>query len=457
VRGDSLLRWRGHCIHVTGRDEGMADLQLGSIAGFVVRVLRSRKARSVFAGNGVGQLIALAMVPVIARLFDPAAVGEFGLFSSVVVALAVVSCLALDQAIPVAEDQREAHALQVASAVVLVGFVGVVSLVLMVALPLGASRLEGLGPHLVLVPLAVLLAGLVQIGIQAATQRQDFGALARGFAVRTGGTAIAQVAVALVVRDGTGMILAQMLALACAVVVLGGAFRGALPSRSALRAAVLRHKYNPLYLAPRLVVGSAGDVAVLLLLSAWFETSEVGFYWMAGRLLQVPSGFIDPPTRQLFMSAAMEARARTGRFGSVLIASAGGLMAIACLVMLVLVLFGHPLIQAVLGPGWDRAVPFVQIIGIGWAFEFAAVPSSNAVLLLGLQRQHFLYDVALRLMVLAGLGVGCWYNDLLLGCAMVAGVRVVMIGSFCTYLVSRSLNPSRAAVVSMPDSKVMGA
>jgi O-antigen/teichoic acid export membrane protein len=436
----------------------MADLQLGSIGGFAVRVLRSRKARSVFAGNGVGQLIALAMVPVIARLFDPTAVGEFGLFSSVVVALAVVSCLALDQAIPVADDQAEAHALQVASAVALAGFVGVVTLILMVALPLGAARLEGLGPHLMLVPPAVLFAGLTQIGIQAATQRQDFAALARGFAVRTGGTAIVQVAVALVARDGTALILAQMLAMGCAAVVLGAAFRGVLPSRSQLRAAVVRHKYNPLYLAPRLVVGSAGDVAVLLLLSAWFETSEVGFYWMAGRLLQVPSGFIDPPTRQLFMSAAIEARARSGRFGSVLIASAGGLMGIACMVMLVLVLFGYPLIHAVLGPGWDRAVPFVQIIGIGWAFEFAAVPSSNAVLLLGLQRQHFIYDVALRLMVLSGLAVGCWFNDLLLGCAMVAAVRVVMIGSFGTYLIACSLNPSRvSSAVAMPGSKAMRA
>jgi len=68
-----------------------------------------------------------------------------------------------------------------------------------------------------------------------------------------------------------------------------------------------------------------------------------------------------------------------------------------------------------------------------------------AVLLLGLQRQHFIYDVALRLMVLAGLGVGVWFNSLLLGCVVVAGVRVVMIGSFCTYLISRALNPSRTA------------
>jgi O-antigen/teichoic acid export membrane protein len=422
----------------------MADLQLQSIGGFAVRALRSRKARSVFAGNGVGQVIALVMVPVIARLFAPAAVGEFGLFSSVVMALAVVACLALDQAIPVADNQREAHALQVASVLVLVVFTALVALVLMVALPLGAARLEGLGPHLILLPPAVFLAGMAQIGIQAATQRQDFVGLARGFAVRTGGTAIAQVAVAVVLRNGTGMILAQMLAIGCASVVLGAAFRGAVPSWGELRAAVERHKNNPLYLAPRLVVGSAGDVAVLLLLSAWFETSEVGFYWMAGRLLQVPSGFIDPPTRQLFMSAAIEARARTGRFGSVLIASAGGLMAIACGVIVVLALFGHPLIRTVLGPGWDQAVPFVQVIAVGWAFEFMAVPSSNAVLLLGLQRQHFIYDVALRLMVLAGLGIGVWYHSLLLGCVMVAGVRVVMIGSFCTYLIARALDPSRA-------------
>jgi O-antigen/teichoic acid export membrane protein len=191
-------------------------------------------------------------------------------------------------------------------------------------------------------------------------------------------------------------------------------------------------------------MGAAGDVGVLVLVSAWFQPHEVGYYWMAGRLLQVPAGFIDAPMRQLFMSAALEARARTGRFSTVLLAASLGLLAISGSVTLGLLLVGHPLIRTVLGANWEPAVPYVQVIAFGWVFDFATIPFSNAVLLLGLQRQHFLFDLFQRVLVLAGLAVGCVENNLLLGCAVGAAAKAGVVICFGSYLILRSLAPSCA-------------
>ncbi|CAH2601467.1 Oligosaccharide flippase family protein [Rhodovastum atsumiense] len=422
----------------------MPAIQIHAIRGVASGALRSRKVISLFAGNGLGQIIAIAAVPAIARLFDAGAVGAFGLFTSTVAALAVVSCLALEQAIPLAEDARAASALRVASAAVLAGFVALLALLLFAARPFGLGWLGGLAQNAALLPASILLVGLVQIGVQSATQRRDFHRLSLGFAVRTGGTALAQIAMAFLLPTGTGMILAQMLALAATLVVLGDSLRGPLPTRQELRAEMARHSNCPLFLAPRLAVGALGDVAMLLLLSAWFSTEEVGYYWMAARLLQVPAGFLDPPTRQLFMSAALDARARTGRFGSVLVTASGALVAIAGMVILVLMLFGHPLIRTVLGAGWEPAVTYVQIMAIGWLFDFANIPFSNAVLLLGLQRQHFTFDIAYRTAMLAALAIGCWNGDLLLGCMLVSGVKAVMASGFSLFVIRRSLQAPAA-------------
>jgi len=100
-------------------------------------------------------------------------------------------------------------------------------------------------------------------------------------------------------------------------------------------------------------------------------------------------------------------------------------------------------IRLVLGANWEPAVPYVQIIAFGWMFDFAAIPFSNAVLLLGIQRQHFIIDMMLRILVLAGLGVGCLQDNLLLGCALAAGVRAVVGTGFGIYLMMRSLQPAR--------------
>lgn len=143
--------------------------KLTAIGGLAANFLRSRKVISLFAGNGVGQVVAIAAVPLIARTYDAASVGSFGLFASVVACFAVVSCLALDQAVMLAADGRELRALQGASALVLVGFVLLLSIALLIAEPLGLDRLRILGANAALVPPAVLLAGLVQIGIQSAT------------------------------------------------------------------------------------------------------------------------------------------------------------------------------------------------------------------------------------------------------------------------------------------------
>ena len=80
-------------------------------------------------------------------------------------------------------------------------------------------------------------------------------------------------------------------------------------------------------------------------------------------------------------------------------------------------------------------------------FEFASIPVSNAVLLLGLQRQHFMFDVVQRVLVLAGLGIGCLNDDLLLGCAMAAAVRAVLATCFAAYLIAQSFGPERTAAV----------
>jgi O-antigen/teichoic acid export membrane protein len=424
----------------------MSGGQIQAIRRFALRAMRSRKARSVFAGNGVGQVIALAAVPLIARLFDAAAVGAFGLFSAVVTALAVVSCLALDQAIPLAASNREARGLQIGSAAVLLGFVLLFGLALLAAEPFGLGRLRMLGSNAALLPAAVLMTGMVQIALQSATQRRDFKALSRGFAVRTGGTALAQVAIAFVLADGTGMIVGQMLAVGATLLLLSGSFFKGLPSWREVWGSLLRHRNCPLYLAPRLAVGAAGDVGMLLLVGIWFGPQEVGYYWMAGRLLQVPGGFIDAPTRQLFMSAALEARARTGHFTTVLLAASLGLLAISGTVALGLLLVGHPLFRIVLGSNWEPAVPFVQIIAFGWVFDFAAIPFSNAVLLLGIQRQHFIFDMIQRVLVLGGLAVGCLHDDLLLGCALTSAVRVVLGICFGSYLIMCSHKPVRSEV-----------
>ncbi|MFT4193340.1 MAG: polysaccharide biosynthesis protein, partial [Ottowia sp.] len=156
----------------------------------------ARATLTLLAGGALAQLVPLLLGPFIARLFTPEAMGLFTQFATIAAALAVAASLRYEQALPLARDEGEAHALLALSARLL-------GLAVAVSVPLAwVLHAAGWLPLPALLPLAVGAAGVLQVLTLWANRAQRFKALAASRVVQYGGGAVLQLALGWLLWQG---------------------------------------------------------------------------------------------------------------------------------------------------------------------------------------------------------------------------------------------------------------
>ena len=131
-----------------------------------VRLRRSRFVRNVItlsSGTAVAQLITIAAIPFISRLFDPDEFGVAALFLSIVMLLSVFATLKFEGAIVLPKSDDTAINLLMLSFILSVGFSLVLLLISSVLVLFwdNTSDINILGYWLLLVPLGVFLLSSV--------------------------------------------------------------------------------------------------------------------------------------------------------------------------------------------------------------------------------------------------------------------------------------------------------
>ena len=144
-------------------------------------------------------LISLALLPVVARLFEPAHFGVAAVFLAIIVTLGSLSTACFDMAIILPKSEVEANKITKLSTIVLVAFVILVFLFLMVVYlaDLSVPFLEQIGVFSWLLPVALLLFGIIKILENWLIRKKSYSSIAT--------SDVAQAAVMPVSRIGLGM------------------------------------------------------------------------------------------------------------------------------------------------------------------------------------------------------------------------------------------------------------
>ena len=120
---------------------------------------------TLLSGKVLAALISLALLPVVARLFEPAHFGIAAVFLAIIVTLNSLSTACFEMAIILPKSEVEANKITKLSAVVLIAFVILVFLFLMVVYlgDLKVPFLEQIGIFSWLVPVVIFLFGIIKI------------------------------------------------------------------------------------------------------------------------------------------------------------------------------------------------------------------------------------------------------------------------------------------------------
>jgi O-antigen/teichoic acid export membrane protein len=362
-----------------------------------------------------------------------------------------VACLKYETAILLAPDDDRAAAAALASTAVAFAVVAVLTLV---ALPfvLAFGGDDRLATVLVWsLPLA-LVGGLSYVGSAWATRRRRFTSLAAYQLARGAGGVALQLLFALLALGAVGLIGGQALGQIAGLLVLLVPMARDLAKHTpvvrtaeAMRRELLEHRALAAYSAPQTLIHALADSLPILTLGAAFAVAEAGWFWLAQRILMLPSLLVAESLRSVFFQRITELRRGGSDVFSLFGRTTAGLAALGAPVVFVLVLAGPDMFALAFGEAWRAAGHYARILAPAWWVQFAAVPSSVMFQVLGRQRAFLFFDTIMFIGAAAAMGAGVLVGNAWTAVALYVGAIVLGHCAQIVYITRVALQERRGA------------
>ena len=394
----------------------------------MINQLRSKLASSEFLKNSftlsggvaIAQVLPLLFYPVLGRIFTPAQFGLLAVITSIVSVLAVVGSGKYESGILVAKDKMEAAHLAALS--VAVGFV-IMAVIWPILQILFADNLAqwmnepDLARWLYVCPISAFCIIVFNVYNEWCVREKYFKALSINKMVNAGAITLGKVFLGFVHLVSQGLVIGDMIgrivsALGCAIRALltdGATFRQV--RLSGLLQSALKYKEFPLYTMPGRLLNTLGQSMPVLLLTAFFNADQAGYFSMATMVFVLPITVIGNTLGDVYRQRANEEFQQTGQclksFDKILKLTL--LMGFGALALLVW--FLPWLMKIILGSEWYIAGQYAQILAPMMVLSFIANPLSGLFIVAEKLKHFFFWQV---LYVIASI-VPIWLGNAFFG------------------------------------------
>ena len=336
----------------------------------------------ISAGSIARTVISLLALPVATRLYAPDTFGALQVFASIVSVFVAIGPLKYEAAIALPEDEAESNHLAVLSvalsALIAVLVFGVISL--LGTRVLAFMNAEQLEDYKLLIPVGIWLAMMFAITRHTLVAKKHFGTLST--------TSVAHVAYAQSVTIGVGwfhpvvlgLILGRLAGntLGVALALRRAPVRFSATSLASIRRVAAKYRKFPLVNTVGVFANTVATEAPVFLLAKFFGAESVGFYMMTTNILSQPLALVGESVGRVFLRYGAEARSRSAIELLGLFRSTVRNLALMALVPLLGVALLAPWgVPIVLGPEWEEAAVFMQILMLAKYLELVMVPVST--------------------------------------------------------------------------------
>lgn len=383
---------------------------------------RSKFIRNILilvSGTALGQVITLAVAPILSRLYTPSDFGDFGVFMSIVGTISAVATLRFDQALMLPKEAREAASLMSLALVSVIICALGCSAIFFVSGRQIASLVNSpdLAKWLWMAPLSVIAVGGSQTFAAWAARNRRFVRTSSSQLLRSIVQGVVQIVAGIACVGSPGLLFGALMADSCACGYLGtDMFRS---DRKTIRRHVsvgsvrrVAEKYTdfPMYSSPQSLLNAVSQNIPLFLLAYYFDARTVGLYSIGVRVVQLPMNLVLVSVRQVLFQRMSEVNANGGDVFRLFKSATLGLAAVAVIPVAVCVLFGPKIFAVALGAEWGVAGEYARWLVIWLAGAFMNVPSMLMGQIRRAQRWLLAFDVALlavRVLALVVGGLNC--------------------------------------------------
>jgi O-antigen/teichoic acid export membrane protein len=361
-----------------------------------------RSSAILTLGTIGAQLVALAAMPALTRIYSPSEFGDFAAYLSIVTIFSLIACARFELAIPLASDDAEADSLlAIALAVpVLIGALLTYPTLALSEPIAGLLNRPHIAGYLIFVPMSVVFGGWFLAFQFWGIREALFGGLAKNRVLQSAvGTGV-QVAMRVGGPSPNGLIVGHNVFQAVGALGLAALwFRtkssdaGVLRFRMSKIAATFRRNWRfPAFSVPEALANGAALEVPVLLVAALAAGPEAGFLLLAIRIVAAPLQVVGSAIGQVFISrAASELRA--GRLRAFTLKLIAGLAMIGAPVLALVAALAAWVFGLVFGPNWVRAGEIVQLLSAAFFLQFVASPLSTVLHVTGRQGLAFAFQL----------------------------------------------------------------
>ncbi len=372
---------------------------------------------TVMSGRTFAVAITFLATPIVARLFDPEDWGVAILFISFSAMIGPLSCLRFEKAIPVAKNDSSAFSVAVLCSILVVS-VAVLALGVAGVVRFGGLQwdmLDRMGPWIWLLPLGIFLEGHAAIFEAYLTRVKRFTSQATGEvlqALTRSGSRIGYGA-----QWGSsvsGLIGSYLLAYTAKIVLLLRYCRQ--PPKLEMRLESKRRYTEigaefgdfPRYNAPTALLMSASRQLPIYILAAFFGPAAVGMFGMADRVVRTPAHVSSNSVRKVFLQRIAEIWNSGRPIRRPTLQTVAALGAAGIVPCLILWLFGQEIITFFLGPNWEVAGRYSEIMAPYLFVQWLGPPFQGAAIVMGAQRLWFLLQLFVACTRLIVIPIAIW-------------------------------------------------
>tara|TARA_R110001583_G_scaffold195448_1_gene373750 strand:- start:11871 stop:13142 length:1272 start_codon:yes stop_codon:yes gene_type:complete len=373
---------------------------------------------TLMTGTLGAQVFALAITPVITRLYAPDQYGMMGMFLAIIIVLVPISALTLPAAIVLPKLDEDAKSLAFISIMLSAVFSIFLFIVLLIALNPLVERfnLESIKWLLLLVPVTMFFSTFHQVFEQWMIRNKQFKFISKISIFQSLSLNGSKAVTGLFAPFGSSLIVLTSLGYAIHSVLFF--FSG---GKTLLRDIVNLKKSNqyywqllkryidfPVFRAPNVFLNLASQSLPILFLATTFGPTAAGFYTLARTMMNIPATLIGKAVGDVFYPKLSELKINKLPIYSLFAKTTLILAALGIIPYLTVFLFGEFLFGLVFGAKWSAAGVYAGWLSI-WIYTIFLSPLCTNILAV-INRQGFnllntIIKVAVRTLIL----IGCIY------------------------------------------------
>ncbi|MEX0986647.1 MAG: oligosaccharide flippase family protein [Bacteroidales bacterium] len=394
-----------------------------------------RNVATLMTGSTIAQLIALAIYPVLTKIYTPDEHGLFSLYMGIIAITGIISTGRYQLAILMPAEDKKAVNLAALGLLLSIG-VGLILLVVVVFLReqiAGMFKVPGIEKWLWFVPLSTMLIGFFQVSIYWHNRHKHFRRTAVGNLSQSIVNSGVKLSTSGVVPAGGGLILG-----AIAGQIAGAGyflfswlrkfrlhFTGI--SRAGMKEVAVIYYRFPGFNLPNNLVNSISNSMPVFLIGAYFGAAELGLYSLGFTMIFRPMNLVTNSMEQVFSQRVIKKYTERISIRKDVITLIKRSFQIGIIPFMLAGIFGPLIFRTIFGAEWEVSGRYMQLL-IPWFFTaFIANQLTFIPDLFSLQKTAFLLNIIRLVLRIGGMVVGIWQQDILLALGLFSAASFLVV------------------------------